>query len=443
MIEQCEVRRIGGPGDDGASEGLALDDSGGGVVTGFFSETVELGGGATRSAGGTDVFVTRFGPSDEALWTRALGGSSDDRGLSVALDTQGNVYATGVVAGTVDFGTGPAGASGEEPSCFVAKLAAADGHTEWAVRFPGSGPQYCREVTLDREGTLWVVGAFSQRMQLGGFPLESAGSNDLFVARLEPANGQVKHAWRIGGRGNDLGRALAIDPRGRVLVAGQFSGELPPEEGGADFGGGVRKSAGDADAFLALYEQDGTHVWSTSFGGPGFDLVKSATVSPEGVIWAVGPVQWRTGFGGQTPLAAAGFDAFLSRRTGDGTLLWERRLTRSDVQAHSISLDAWGRAWVSGHFKESLTVGETVLRAQGKSDVWFGAFSSDGQLLVARSFGGPGSEYGYAIAVSPRGEVVLSGQFNEQLRVCGRTLTSAGSSDAFRVRMTLPVAGQH
>jgi hypothetical protein len=204
----------------------------------------------------------------------------------------------------------------------------------------------------------------------------------------------------------------------------------------------VRKSTGDADAFLALYDKDGGHVWSASFGGPGFDLVKSVAVSPEGDFWAVGPVQWRTDLGGQAPLAAGGFDASLSRRTGDGTLLWERRLTRSDVQAHGISLDAQGRAWVSGHFKESLTVGESVLRSQGKNDVWWGSFSSDGHPLAVRSFGGPGSEYGYAIAVSPRGEVVISGQFNEQLRACGRTLTSAGSSDAFRARVTLPLIGQ-
>ncbi|MCY1078088.1 hypothetical protein [Archangium lansingense] len=161
------------------------------------------------------------------------------------------------------------------------------------------------------------------------------------------------------------------------------------------------------------------------------------------VLWAVGPLQWRTDFGGQTPLAAAGFDAFLSRRTGDGTLVWEQRLTRSDVQAHGVSLDAQGRAWVSGHFKESLTVGATTLRSQGKSDVWFGAFSGDGHLLAARSFGGTSSEYGYAIAVSPRGGVVLSGQFDAPLHVCGRTLASAGGSDAFRVRVTLPLDGEH
>jgi hypothetical protein len=229
--EQCEVRRVGGPGDDGASEGLVLDVSGGGAVTGFFSETVDLGGGPTHSQGGTDVFVTRFGPSDEPLWTRSLGGSSDDRGFGVALDAQGNVYATGGVVGTVDFGTGPTSVPGVELSCFVAKLAAADGRTSWAVRFPGPGAQYCREIALDREGDVWMTGAFSQRIQLGGFVLESAGSNDIFVARLEPTSGQVKNAWRIGGKGNDLSRALAIDPRGRVLVAGQFSGRFRPRRG--------------------------------------------------------------------------------------------------------------------------------------------------------------------------------------------------------------------
>ncbi|HXN41505.1 MAG TPA: SBBP repeat-containing protein, partial [Myxococcaceae bacterium] len=48
-------------------------------------------------AGGNDAFVAKLNPEGSALvYSSYLGGGGDDFGIGVAVDAQGNVYATGV-----------------------------------------------------------------------------------------------------------------------------------------------------------------------------------------------------------------------------------------------------------------------------------------------------------------------------------------------------------
>src|SRR3989304_4344772 len=60
------------------------------------------------------------------VWAKSMGGASDDRGYSIAIDGSGNVYTTGYFWGTADFDPGagtynltPAGGSQD---IFVSKL---------------------------------------------------------------------------------------------------------------------------------------------------------------------------------------------------------------------------------------------------------------------------------------------------------------------------------
>ena len=101
-----------------------------------FSGTVNFGAGNVTSAGSTDVFVTKLNASGAHQWTTTFGGTSNDLGYGVAVDSSGNVYTTGYFAGTVNFGGGNVVSAGNN-DVFVTKLNAS-GQLIVAVA-PGGG----------------------------------------------------------------------------------------------------------------------------------------------------------------------------------------------------------------------------------------------------------------------------------------------------------------
>src|SRR5579871_1167393 len=82
------------------------------------------------------------------------------------------------------------------------------------------------------DGSVLLAGSFEGTIDLGGGPLRSAGGDDVFVARLDASG---KHLWskRFGDAHAQHGRAVALDPSGNVVLAGDAQGTLdfPPPVG--------------------------------------------------------------------------------------------------------------------------------------------------------------------------------------------------------------------
>ncbi len=89
---------LGGSGAASAY-GIAVDTSGNAYVMGYTGSDFPTTAGAfqtTFGGGAEDAFVTELNPTGSALvYSTYLGGSSDDFGFGIALDTSGNAYVTG------------------------------------------------------------------------------------------------------------------------------------------------------------------------------------------------------------------------------------------------------------------------------------------------------------------------------------------------------------
>ncbi len=88
---------LGGSGTD--RNAIAVDSAGAVYVTGYTDSTdfpVSSGGRQRTSGGSVDVFVTKLNASGSAIvYSTYLGGSGDDRGYSIAVDTSKCAYITG------------------------------------------------------------------------------------------------------------------------------------------------------------------------------------------------------------------------------------------------------------------------------------------------------------------------------------------------------------
>jgi hypothetical protein len=295
-------KRFGSIGDD-YGFGVAVDGSGAVAVTGYFSGTVDFGGGDLVAAGGIDISVAKYNSAGVHQWSHGFGDGSSDSGRAIAVDGAGNVVVTGQFAGTVNFGGGNLVAAGDI-DVFVAKYNSAGTH-QWSERFGGTTADLALSLATDALADVLVAGFFQGTADFGGGELMSAGSSDIFVAKYNSAGG---HQWsqRFGSISSDQGNSVTVDASGHVSLAGFFQDTV-------DFGGGDLVSAGSADIFVARFNPAGVHQCSERFGGASEDQVNSAVVDGSGSLMVTGYFSDTVDFGGGELVSEGGWDVFVAK----------------------------------------------------------------------------------------------------------------------------------
>lgn len=107
------TKSFGGAGPD-QPRAVAVDRNGDIALTAEFEGQASFGGDPFTSAGGLDAVVAKYTADGAHVWSRASGGASVDRGLGVAIDADGAVYAGISFHNTIDFGGGPIAAAGTD-----------------------------------------------------------------------------------------------------------------------------------------------------------------------------------------------------------------------------------------------------------------------------------------------------------------------------------------
>jgi hypothetical protein len=161
------TRRIGGIFVD-QGYGITANTSGNVYVTGYFGGIVDFGadfntGDIKTAVGLSDAFITRININGSYGWTRRMGGTSDERGNSIATDTPGNLYVAGNFGGTADFGT-DFGTTDNKTSdgssdIFITKVNA-NGSYGWTRRIGGVTEDYSSDIKTDPTGNVYVTGSF-------------------------------------------------------------------------------------------------------------------------------------------------------------------------------------------------------------------------------------------------------------------------------------------
>ena len=273
------AQRAGGTGNDAAA---ALAVSGTNVyVAGYFqSSTAGFGPAALTNAGsnGTgDVFVAKLddaGPTGDFAWAQRAGGTDNDTAAALAVSNT-SVYVAGCFQGlTASFGSATLTNAGVVSNVFVAKLTEAGntGDFVWAQRAGGTNQDGATALAVSGN-SVYVAGNFSSSMAgFGPTTLTSAGSFDVFVAKLDDTGltGDFIWAQRAGGTGSDFTRALVVSGT-NVYVAGGFVSPM------ASFGPNNLTNAGPngtADVFVAKLTDAGSmggFVWAQRAGGTSND----------------------------------------------------------------------------------------------------------------------------------------------------------------------------
>ncbi len=311
-------------------------------------------------------------------------------------------------------------------SCSGAGTGPPCGTHAWSKQFGDGADQVGRAIANDAQGNVLLTGALEGSADFGGGTLTSAGGTDAFVVKLD-ANGN--HLWskRFGDGAEQEGRAIAVDAAGNVLVAGNFSGS-------ADFGGGALTSAGATDLFVVKLDGSGNHVWSKRFGDDkAQDLSGGMVVDAASNVLIGGDFRGALDFGGGALTSAGGHDLFMAKLGSDGQHVWSKRFgDGSDQYAKALGKDNSGAPIITGIFVGNLDFGGTVLNNPSGWVIYAAKLGADGGHLWSKRFGNATPQ---GVAGDASGGTFIVGDFKDNTQFGGNTLNSAGSYDIFVVKL--------
>jgi hypothetical protein len=283
--------RVLGGKDPDRAERLAFDSLGNVVITGAFTGEADVGGGTFVSAGMRDAFVLKLnGTSGAVMWAKQFGGAADDYGFGIDTDATDNVLITGRFQDSIDIGAALMSAGGRD--IYVAKLDAA-GTPVWANAYGGSGEDASHDLQVDpATGNVFVTGFMSETVDFGGGDLVSAGLRDIFMASFDQ-DGNHRWSDSFGDaadqfEGNyELNQwmSLAVDDAGDVVLGGSLQGMS------ADFGGVTLMPAGgmNADVFFVKFSGvDGSPLVAREYGSSSTDLAAGVAVDSAGHVFLAG-----------------------------------------------------------------------------------------------------------------------------------------------------------
>jgi len=107
---------------------VAADGSGNVIVTGYFQDTADFGGGPLTSVNASsDVFIVKYSSTGSHLWSQRFGTSAPDIGYGVAVDGSNNIILAGQFQNTIDFGGGTlVGVNPSYPDIFIVKFSTSE-----------------------------------------------------------------------------------------------------------------------------------------------------------------------------------------------------------------------------------------------------------------------------------------------------------------------------
>ncbi|MBK6894537.1 MAG: gliding motility-associated C-terminal domain-containing protein [Flavobacteriales bacterium] len=264
----------------------------------------------------------------QAHWLNKFDGTQACHIVDVVTDVAGNAYVTGDLSGTITISSGGT-AQGNTTTAgaqdvLVAKFAT-DGTLLWAKHAGGPAVDVGLKLALGPSG-LALTGIFTGTADLFGTVVNAqGGSTDLFVAMLDPADGQAQWVRTAGSPGyTDTPGGITLAGNGQVVVAGKFKGEAV--FGSQTLHGAINPATAlpSFDVFIAAWAADGTFHWVKQGTGSKDCLAVDIVSAPNDQLYVAGQFNDTLTFDVMHPNTVSN-NIFVAKFDPQGNELWFRK----------------------------------------------------------------------------------------------------------------------
>jgi hypothetical protein len=267
-------------------------------TTGYFSGTCDFDPGpgifniASAGQGSHEIYIQKLDSAGNFIWAKEMEGSYD-WGQSLSLDAFGHIYITGYFMGTTDFDPGIGIyilTSNGSQDIFIEKLDTA-GSFIWVRQIGSTDYDQGTGITIDASGNIYTTGYFSDTVDFDPgtsiYNLSSAGSNNIFVLKLD-SSGNFSWARQMSGpSANSMASFISLDLSANIYVTGIFRGTV-------DFDPGIgidtltSSPASKMDIFIFKLNSIGDYVWARRFGSINDDVGSCIVIDNENNIYTTG-----------------------------------------------------------------------------------------------------------------------------------------------------------
>lgn len=415
---------------------IVADTQGNLFIGGSFSDTITFDGNIFVANGQMDGFIAKYDALGTWQWTRQMGGPASNFVCSIAVDSYGSLYATGVFQGKTQFGDTTLEAKNQ--GAFLVKYDAG-GISSWVVQIGQGYKDLGRSVALDQEGKVYVCGHWgSAATRIPFMPDESTSA---FLAKYD-AKGTLQWLNRPQG-GTSYGESVAVDGEGNAYIVGMFMDTLLTGNerlvSRTDQRGFLKSML---EGFIIKYDQKGDYQWAQRMGGKGLDGFSDVATDAFGNVYVAGMFGNSEATFGTTPMfsedqmpnAPVNMDNFAAKLGGDGRINWIVNKIKTSESGRSLVIDPGGNIYLVGNIGRQSKVVDRVFDANGENDIVIIQLTDDGKVGRIRTVGGPNRERISCIALGAKGEILLTGTFEGTTKLAGKSLTARGKSSIFVVK---------
>lgn len=373
-------------------------------------------------------------------YSSRFGGSADEAATSVAVDSAGNAYISGMSWSAnypTTTGSYDPTFNGSTADAFVTKLNTSGSQRVYSTYLGGSaggssgytGWDTATGLAVDAYGSLAITGyTYSTNFPVssGCFQPKFAGGNsDMFVAKLDATGAKLVYSTYLGGADSDSGEAIVLGADGAAFVTGySYSANYPVTSMAYQ-----RSNKGWADAVVTKLTPTGSALsFSTYLGGSAGtsgsygDFGKAIALSADGSVVVAGHTLSLDFPSTSTALQTTrrgSYDAFVSRLSATGeSLLYSSYVGGAGMEVLSgLAVDRGSNVWLlaTTTSTDAPVSGTGFQRAHagGTYDAWLTridtARSGTASLVFGTYLGGSAADYGKAVRVDANNTAFVVG----------------------------------
>lgn len=432
---------------------VAMAPNGDIVSTGYFKGTVDFDPSDAVHELVTispinDWFITRNGPDGSFISVIRLAGTWEEM-VPLAVDAENNSYTLSVFESSFDY----------DPTDNVMELAPSsernvalakydgNGNLAWAKQFGSSIYMTPKALITDESGNLYATMLFAGDLIYDSQELYSglSATNRSVILKIDPLGNVI---WHSIFNENTWVNNMAISPSGKLFTVGAFFGTADFDLSDSEF---PLTSNGSWDAFMSIYNTDGSHSDAFRIGQGQKDGAHSLAFYPNNDVVMVGEFLHQidcipNGNGGVLNTAGGKDGSFIAKYDAELNLVWQKQICRT---AHSfisdVAIDTDGNVcsvgWYDGtaSFDPTDTYNNLAITTAYR-DGFISKLNSDGEYVIGGAFSGSSdNDQAFTIAAGDNGSIFIGGKYGLSIDIDPseqeHILTGTSGENGFLIKM--------